>query len=66
MSVAKDSIKNKITRGDFIIVAEVLEENSAALRARFRRDNVETVLIMKKYLKEKNKLKNNLKRVLNK
>lgn len=61
MSETIESIEKKLRRGDFIVVAEILEIKSATLRARFRRNNIETISIMNKYLKEKTKLKKKLK-----
>lgn len=64
MTELKETIKNKITRGDFIVVAEILDEKPATLRARFRRNNIKTISVMDIYLKEKSKLKKKLKTIL--
>ncbi|MEC4003970.1 hypothetical protein OX283_004825 [Flavobacterium sp. SUN052] len=60
MAETKDLTEKEPRIGDFIVVAEILDIKSATLRARFRRNNIETISIMKKYLKEKTKLKKKL------
>lgn len=56
IQVIKSTIKAKIDRGDFVTLSKILEVNQITSRARYRRNNEDTVLIMRKIIEEKQKL----------
>ncbi|MDD2819825.1 MAG: hypothetical protein PHW29_01045 [Flavobacterium sp.] len=56
IEVIKSTIKTKIDRGDFVTLSKILEVPQITARARYRRDNEDTVLIMRKIIEEKQKL----------
>lgn len=56
IQVIKSAIKNKIDRGDFVTLSKILEVNQTTARARYRRNNEITVLVMDKIIKEKSNL----------
>ena len=52
----KEKIKAKIDRGDFVTLSKILEVSPTTARARYRRNNKNTVLIMIKIIEEEQKL----------